>query len=891
MLDRVDAEGDSLLFAGAAGVGKTALLELADVEAAKRDFRVLRVVGAQFEADLVFSGLHQLLHPLESYVDGLIDPHRRALRQVLGTAEGEPPDRFAVSVAVLAALAAAAQDRPVLVLVDDEIWIDEDSAEVLAFVTRRIASHRIVMVIATRLSKPSALTVAAAQRHELGPITAEAAERLLQHVHPDLAPRVRTKLIASADGNPLLLRESPGALTAEQRLGTTDLPRFLPSGTRLEPIFVDRIRQLPEPTRWLMLLCAFGGEDGFAGVVESQGPAAVLAGLEPAVNADLMRADTGRFEFQHPLVKAAVVRLASEDECRQAHGVLAVSAHGDERRTWHRAEAAAGPDPDVALALERLGDRAARQGGASSAADSYLRAAELHPVNAERSRLFAKAARWSWRCGQLDRASALMRQAREEGDAETPSSFEIAASVYYSSWRSGEIDTAHRLLVHFVDEPDGKPEQREYALDLLIGLGQFGGRADLWRDFEAVLRRNDLVLPHLLQMAYEALSDPARTAHAVRERLAKDYAVASSDTNPQFALECGRIAVAVDAVSDYRDQLARLADRHSSGDAQVSVMTACSLLSFDYLGCGQWADAEQVGLSGLELAEGNGFVMLACQFRAQLAVIAAVCGRVEEALALSEEVLAWAEPRGIGMPCGLALWARTLVALARNDDEQGYVEATRISSPGTIAAASLPALWSAFDLVEAAVRIGRIAEARSHSAALKNANVEEISPRMRLLVAGCAALVAGDREAEKLFEDALATDGAHRWPYARARIQLAYGIWLRRAKQVARARLHLRQAEDLFLRLGATPWATQAQVELRVAGGAQSTEAPALGALTPQEDRIARLAASGLTNKQIAARLGLSSRTVGAHLYKIFPKLGVATRAGLSDALDSVTGP
>ncbi|WP_176960215.1 LuxR C-terminal-related transcriptional regulator [Lentzea jiangxiensis] len=892
MLDSVGVQGDTLLFTGAVGVGKTALLELAACEAEERGFRVLRVIGAQFESELVFSGLHQLLYPIVSYVEGLAEPHRRVLRHALVMDEGEPSDRFAVSVAVLAALAAAADDRPLLVLVDDEIWIDQDSAEVLAFCARRISGHRIVVVSAARQAASGPLTTAVLRRHQLSPIADEAAETLLQHVHPDLAPRVRAKVVAAADGNPLLLRELPAALTPGQREGIVDLPRFLSSAMRMEPIFVDRILRLPGPTRWAMLLHAFVGEESVAELVASQRGQDFVNALRPAVEGNLMHAEAGWFEFLHPLVKAAVVQLASKDECRRAHAMLAQAAHSEERRTWHRAEAAERPDEEVAVALVRIGDRAARQGGTAAAAEAFLRAAELSPANAERSRLCAKAARWYWRCGQLDRAYALMRRAREVGDADTPSSFEVAVSVYYSCWRSGALDTAHRLLVRFVDEADGRPEQREYALDLLIGLGQCGGRADLWREFDSLLRRQEIELPRMLRMAYEALSNPARAAEEVRERLAEDYAEASSDAGLQLALECGRIAVAIDALSDYRDQLERLADRHSSDDAQVRVMTACSLLSFDYLGCGQWAEAETVGLRGLELAEANAFVMLACQFRAQLAVLAALRGGVDEALALSDEVLAWAEPRGLGIPCGLALWARTLVALAKGDDEQAYVEATRICAPGVVPTASLPALWSSFDLVEAAVRMGRVEEARAHAAAVKDAGIDTISPRTRLLVTGSAALTANEREALKLFEEALAVEGAHRWPFARARVHLAYGVRLRRGKHAANARLHLRTAEELFVRLGAEPWAAMAQAELRLAGETQAMSGHAKlshTTLTPQEERIARLAASGLTNKQIAARLGLSARTVGAHLYKIFPKLGVATRAGLSNALSALS--
>jgi DNA-binding CsgD family transcriptional regulator len=325
------------------------------------------------------------------------------------------------------------------------------------------------------------------------------------------------------------------------------------------------------------------------------------------------------------------------------------------------------------------------------------------------------------------------------------------------------------------------------------------------------------------------------------------------------------------------------------GYAAGSAITALILLGFDHFRTGQWDQALQLTDEALRLAEPHGYRILGAQH--SRAVIAACRGEEDRTRDLTDAMLAWAGPRGVRIGQWYACYVRTLAALGRGDFEEAYQQAAAISPAGTFASHVPYATWVMMDLVEAAVRTGRHAEAAVHVAAMRADDVAVLSPRLALLAAGAAAIAAPDQQAAGLFETALTIPGIDRWPFDLARVQLAYGARLRRGQAPTVSRVHLTAALETFERLGASPWSAQASSELRATGQTRSRSGvSAHEPLTPQEREIAMLAASGLTNKQIAGRLYLSHRTVGAHLHRVYRKLGVTTRVALHDALAALPG-
>ena len=346
-------------------------------------------------------------------------------------------------------------------------------------------------------------------------------------------------------------------------------------------------------------------------------------------------------------------------------------------------------------------------------------------------------------------------------------------------------------------------------------------------------------------------------------------------------------AIFLDRLGGCRQTLWQVVHDGRAGDGNTSMHTALITLSIDDYMTGQWEEADELLDELLGLSQALGYHILWPAQHIQ-ALLAAARGDFEATWALTDEMSRWAEPRGMHAVRWYSHHARTLAALGQGDFEYAYQQAAAISPPGTFTPYVPHALWVAMDLVEAAVRTGRHAEAAAHVTAMRDQGIAALSPRLALLAGASAAIAAPDDEAGELFEEALALPGVDRWPFDLARVQLAYGARLRRTRARIRARKHLSAALDTFQWLGARPWATRASNELRATGrtSARATASPPTR-LTPQERQIAMLAAAGMTNKEIGQRLELSHRTVGTHLHRIYPKLGIATRSALRDALTS----
>lgn len=890
-LDRAALAGSALLIVGEPGMGKTALLDSAADAAIAAGTRVLRAEGVEFEADVAFSGLNQLLVPLLGQLDGLGEPHRDALTSSLCLGDGPTPGRVVVSNAALGLVWQAAEPSPVLLVVDDLQWLDRSSADVLSFVARRLSGSRVGFLAAARSEEEGFFDRAGVPTHELGPLDDASASDLLRARFPTLAPRVRTRLLAEAQGNPLALLELPVASNGWRGIVPPALPRVLPLTHRVQNLFASRVGDLPTATRTLLVLAVLDGT-GELGVLRSASGDPDLLGLARAEQAGLVQVDqaTHRLVFRHPLIRAGVMELSTDDERRRAHLALAEApVEQPERRAWHLAEATTGPDEAVAALLEAVADGTLRQGDAVGAVAALVRAAELSPRPADRGRRLTRAAYVGRVNGDLRDVSRLLAEA-ERADPQSGESLEAAvATSYLLLTDQGDIDTAHRLLVSAIElrikRSDAVDDALAAALHTLLYVCWVGGRRELWEPFEAALTRLGPNVPEVLALSSGFYADPVRASASALAGLDAAVGALRDVTDPADIARIVDSAIFLDRLGGCRPTLWRVMQDARAGDGNTSVHTALIALSIDDFLTGQWEEADELLEELLGRSQALGYRILWPAQHVQ-AVIAAARGDFEASWALTDEMSRWAEPRGMHAVRWYAQHARTLAAMGQGDYDYAYQQAAAISPPGSFAPYVPHALWVAMDLVEAAVHTNRHADAAAHVTAMRDEGIAALSPRLALVAGASAAIAAPDDQAGTLFDEALALPGVDRWPFDLARVQLAYGARLRRAGARIEARKHLSAALDTFQWLGAHPWAARASNELRATGRTSvrgTTSAPTR--LTPQEHQIATLAAAGMTNKEIGERLELSHRTVGSHLHRIFPKLGIATRSALHDAL------
>ena len=890
-----------LLLSGEPGVGKTALLDAAASEAAVPGLRVLRAGGAEFEADISFSGLNQLLLPLLEDLSRLDGSPRDALSVALGFTEGPPAGRLTVASAVLALLRQAASARPLLLVVDDLQWLDRSTAAVLGRVTRRLASAPVGFLAASRSGEEGFFERGDLPRHEIRPLDQAAAAALIEARFPALAERVRQRLLAEAQGNPLALLELPAALSGPQRTAAQPLPAILPLSRRLQALFASRVSDLPAPARRLLLLAVLEGTGDLGKLRAAVAGPGECTDLAAAERAGLVRMDggSGRLAFRHPLTRAVIMELSASDERRAAHRTLAGQlADQPERRAWHLAEAAVEPDERIADLLDKAAQRILRRGDAVGAVATLLRAAELSPRRADRSRRMALAAYIGADVlGDLKSALQLLDDARRADPGIGRSLAAAVAAAHALLNGDGDVDTAHRLLIGAISSQAGRLDTSDAAfieaLHTLLLACSFGGRPELWEPFYAALPPEP---PTVLYLWTHTFADPAHAAVPALGALDDAIARLAEEADP---VQIVRIAIAadyVDRLAGCREALWRVIRDGREGGAVASAIDAMMRLCFDAFRAGQWDEARRLAGEGLGLCQAHGYRMLAWLLQYGQALLAAACGDYDTAEQLTDEITRWAGPRGGRAMQAYACHARTLAAMGRGDFERAYQHAAAVSPAGVFASHVPHALRVAFDLVESAVRTGRHAEAAAHVAMMREIGLADISPRLALIVTGAAAVAAPDREAMPLFAQALAIPGAADWPFDLARIQLAYGERLRRVRATTQARQQLSAALHIFRRLDARPWQARTENELRAAGQVPETReargtAAGIVPLTSQEYEVAMLAAAGLTNKQIGERLFLSHRTVAAHLYQAFPKLGVASRAALREVLPPPPGP
>ncbi|WP_141579455.1 AAA family ATPase [Actinomadura sp. WMMA1423] len=879
-------EGGAQLLTGDPGMGKTELLGVAAQKAESMGARVLRASGSEYETELSFAGLHQLLLPVVDSLPGLPAPHRAALATALGLDRGDPPSRLALTTALLDWLRHLSSTAPLVLVVDDLQWVDRASVVILNLVARRIGGLRVGMLLAQRAGHESFFDRESAPELSLAPLDDDAALSLLRRHHPNLHSSVRHRILADAGGNPLALIELPRSLTSAQESGADFLPPTLPLSVRLTWLFERRVASLPAPTRRLLLLAALGGGDG-TGLTEVV--AGSSADLAPAEVTGLVSVDrrANRLLFAHPLIRSAVVDLATAPERRAAHRRLAQLAAGREVRALHLAEAALGPDDMIARLLVEVADAALERGDTVQAVSVLLRAADLTLAPSERARRLAQAAYIGANfAGTLAGARTLLERARTADPAVTSTLQASNAAAAHLLNSEGDIDTAHKMLVGAL-APSAGPQsaaELEEALRTLMMICAFGGRRELWGPFDKAVARLAPLLSAPFRLMAATFGDPVRATPEQLRELDALVADLDGETNPIRVITVAVAGQYVDRTP--RAALERAAAEGRIGGAVALAIQALIMLAVGAFLEGRWEEAGNLADEGIALCREHGYELLIWGAQNPRMLLAAARGDQEYIAHARARMHQWAIPRN-------ALAVRTftsniegLAALTQGRHQDAYEHFASICPLGTFPPHEQVTVWTVMDAVEAAVRSGHADEARAHVRAAADAGLARVSPRLRFLCGASAALVADDGCYRDLFEPLVRDPDSEQWPFPLARLELAYGERLRMDRAMRAARPHLERAGRLFTALGATPWAERADAALRATGRSRRASATGPGpALTPQERQIAQLAATGLTNRQIGERLSLSPRTVGAHLYRVFPKLGIGSRAALRDAL------
>ena len=863
---------------GDAGVGKTAILGELGRRAKAEGWTVAQWECVEAEQAFPYAALDRILRPLERYFHALADHQSRAVDTVLGRTAGDAPAVMALGTATLDLFVLASRDSPRLVIVDDAQWMDAASGDVLMFVARRLSDAPVSVVLGLRTGEPTDLDGGGIERLELPALDPSSAAELLDARHPDLAPSLRAEVLRWAVGNPLALIEMPASLAAGSLASARP---ELPLPRRLEQVYVQRLGRLPQDERFALLLLALDGVSG------DEGGQGLAHRLDAARSAGLVdgNAPDGRASFRHPLVRSAVVRSASAEQIRSAHLRLAEVRAGDPlRRAHHLASATVGPDEAVAGAVQLGAEHATRRGGAAVAVGLLVRAAALSEDSNRRERRLADAAFVASQAGLLDEAATLVgRLDRLSGDLASPST--VLTDAYLRLHRDGAVVPAHHLVVDTLQRHghDVGDQTLDRLVELLLGLSMNSTDPVLWAQTDQVVDSFAERLGTVNLLVRDVGGDLLGHADGARARVAEAFTMPGHGSREVALLAiCARF---VDSLGEYRSFVERMFAREIETGARADAMTLLHLTLLDQTDRGHWDDAAVTFARGVELSTSLGFEMYTHLYRAFYARILAQRGDVTSARELGLAVDAWARPRGLGVLLQHVDGAALAGALATGAYEAAWSFALGLASPGSFRPYSHESFRCVLDFVEAAMATGHTDEARRHALAATACGVPAVSPRMDMLCTAALAVTDPTAEADRLFATATGCSAAPSFPFDLARISLAHGRWLRRNGDLRGARTALSRAVELFESLGSPPWAERAAHELSLAGASVDETTDRVARLTPQERHIAELAASGLSNKQIGAQLYLSSRTVSTHLYRIFPKLGITSRASLRDAL------
>jgi DNA-binding CsgD family transcriptional regulator len=888
-LDRVleDARaGESavLVIRGEPGVGKTALLRHAAEQAS--GFHVVTICGIESEMQMAYAGLHQLCAGMLDGLDGLPEPQALAIRIALGLAKGEPPDRFLVALATLGLFSAMAEQRPLFCVVDDLQWLDDASSLVLQFVARRLLAEPVALVFGVREPSPELQLTGLPELALRGLEDADARALLETAIPGRIDERVRERIVAESRGNPLALLELPRGMTAAELAGGFASPAPVGLTDSIVDGFRRQLDALADDTRRLLQLAAadpVGDPLLLWQAAERLGIRPEAA--QPAVDADLLEISP-QIRFRHPLVRSAAYRSASPAERSAVHAALADATDAPDRRAWHRAQAASGPDEQVAHELEQSAARAQARGGIAAAAAFLETAATLTPGPDERVRRLVAAARAKRDAGALQAALQLLTAA--EGGS-------------LSAHQAAEVELLRGLIAF---------DQR-----------RLGDAAQLLLSAAKRLQPLDAELGRSTHLAAVSAAMWAGDSGAM---------LAAAEAARTLAPGSGPVAVVLDALA------VRLTEGYAAGapglERALQVVLEISAPTRDV---GRWlwlTGARAAGMIAMELWDADAWHALASR-QVQVARDAGALAQLQFALnffarsrlndgELAEAAVLIDEERVIAQAVGnspvgydemiLAAWRgeeslaseliermiRTSTArgLGRMVDVAGYAKAVLCNGIGRYDAAreAAAAVFEHRDhLGVGTFIVGELAEAASRTGhrELVDAALAWVSERTRTdwalgTEARIRALVSEGDAAESCYRESIARLGRSRVRLELARTHLLYGEWLRRERRRADAREQLRTAHDLFEAAGAGGFAERARHELLATGETvRKRTDDTRDELTPQEEHIARLALAGRTNPEIGAELFISPRTVEWHLKKVFTKLGISSRKGLSGAL------
>jgi DNA-binding CsgD family transcriptional regulator len=886
-------ESRALVVHGEAGVGKTALLD--HLAGHAQGCRVARAAGVQSEMELAFAGLHQLCAPMLDRLDQLAVPQRDALRTAFGMSAGPAPDRFLIGLAVLSLLSHVAEERPLVCLVDDEQWLDHASAHILAFVARRLGAESVGLVFATRA--PGSELAGLPELTVRGLPETDARALLESVLTGPIDGRVMDQLVVETSGNPLALLELPQGLTVAELAGGFGLPGAVPLASSIEEEFRRRVSGLAHQTRRLLLLAAADPTGDLALVWRAAGRLGIgTEAAAPAVDAGLAEFGT-RVRFRHPLARSATYWSVSVQERQEVHRALAEVTDqrlDPDRRAWHRAQAAPGPDEEVAAELERSAGRARARGGLAAAAAFLKQAATLTLDPERRAGRALAAAQAKIQAGVFDVARDLLAMA-ESGpltEIQQANVDVMRARLAFVTSRGSDAATlllraARRL------EPIDPDHSRSTYLDALLAAIFAGCLANPGDDVLEVARAAstapaptratrvcDLLLDGTaagLHVGYAASVQPLRraltdfgTGMSVEEELRRMYLACitalrlwDDDRWEQLSARYLRLARETGALSELPLALtARIYALLFAGD----LATAASLTD---------------ELQAVKEATGSGLAPYSALG------LAALRGEEAKASALLDATLKDVTRRGEGIGITFAEWANATL----HNGLGNYDKAMAAALHATAYDKDLAALcWSLVELIEAAARCGMTETATTACGRLTElATASGTDWALGAQARSCALLSEG-AAAERLYREAIARFGKTRLRVDLARAHLLYGEWLRRERRRSEAREQLRTAHGMLDAMGIAAFAERARRELRATGETALKRTVPTGReeLTAQEAQVARLARDGLSNPEIGTRLFISAHTVQYHLRKVFTKLSITSRSQLDRVLPSV---
>ncbi|HLY50701.1 MAG TPA: AAA family ATPase [Solirubrobacteraceae bacterium] len=892
LVNGIHHHGGALVVHGEAGIGKSALLAAASARARGQGISVFRITGVESETRLPFAGLHELLLPFLDRLDGLPEVQRHALEMALGLAPRQAvPDVFLIGLATLGLVADVAADGPLLFVVEDAQWIDRSSGMVFGFVARRLEVEPVLIWFAVRAGVMSDVDDAGLPEFDLRGLSEEASARLLEAQASGLSADLKRRILDQAAGNPLALIELPVAAKGLSLDARSALPGSLPLTARLERAFAARVDELDADARALVYAAAL--EDGepaelLQAAEKVRGSSLGVRAWEPVVGAGLGVLLPDRFRFRHPLIRSAIEQTMPVEERRAVHGALAdVLADDLDRSVWHRAEATRGLDEVVAAALAAAAERARDRGGGAVAVAAFERSAALTPEPGIRALRLWQAASLAWQLGRSQESRRLFTQAQQIG---LPP-FEDASAALQLESLAGSMSSGDAIVGAFTGVAEGLLAEGEQdkvleALERVAVRAYWGNLGDeTRRRASGVARKVDMPLDDPTRLCVLANVDPIRNGREVLDQLSRMSPARIDEGDALF--EVGHAAAAVWADEVALPFLRAAADRFRAEGRLNLLGSVLASEAWAHLHRGAVLPGLTAAAESGRLAAETGLTLYVPAAKLAEAVAVAHRGQDEAARALIAETEAVLLPLGATPLLALVALARGRAELAVGHYADAYERLARLFDHDDVAFHPYLRGHALADLVDAARSSdGDLDLVRRYVDEWQQIAADTTAPYLKAQLSYATAVLSEDDDAEQLFHAAIAS-AAGGWESYAARARFAYGVWLRRLqRRAADARAPLREAAEIFNALGQETAADRALAELRASGETARRRIPeAWAELTPQELQIAQLAAQGLSNKEIGERLYVSRRTVGTHLYHLFPKLGITSRNQLRDAL------